>query len=100
MNSEYNDLYQLKNSKGYEFLVSLWAIQHQKIVDALRKAGKQNKEMNWRYFAGQQEGFEIAITQVDRALKEMADKGVDTIANEEAAKQVEDLMKKLKGEAS
>lgn len=78
--------------------MALWAIQHQKIVDALRKAGKQNKEMNWRYFAGQQEGFELALTQVDRAMKEMEEKGEDVVANVEAQRQVEDLLKKIKGE--
>jgi soluble cytochrome b562 len=99
MNAEYNHLYSLKNSKGYEILMALWAIQHQKIVDAMRKSGKQNKEMNWRYFAGQQEGFELAITQVDRAMKEMEEKGEDSIQNAEAAAQVEALLRKVKGEA-
>lgn len=98
MKAEYNHLYSLKNHPGYEVLMALWAIQHQKITDAMRKSGKQNKEMNWRYFAGQLEGFEIAITQMDRALKDMAEKGEDAIANEEATRQVEDLLKKIKGE--
>ena len=100
MNAEYNHLMSLRTSPGYEVLLALWAAQHQKVIDGMRKAAKQNKEMNWRYFAGQQEGFELAITQVDRALKEMAEKGEDIMANAEAEKQVEDLLKKIKGEVS
>lgn len=95
---EYNALLSLRNSQGYQVLQNLWAMQFKKIVDATRKAGKQNKELNWRYFAGQQEGFEIAITQVERAIVEMEKEDENIEANHEAQEQVEQLLKKIKGD--
>jgi repressor of nif and glnA expression len=98
MRAEYNHLYSLRNSEGYTVLLALWALQHEKIVNAMRKSGKSGKESAWRYYAGQLEGFEVAITQVERAMKDMEEKGEESLANKEAEQQVEDLLKKIKGE--
>lgn len=98
MRAEYNHLYQLKNSEGYTVLLALWALQHEKIVNAMRRAGKGGKESAWRYYAGQLEGFEVAITQVERAMKDMEEKGEDAVAHVEAQQQVEDLLKRIKGD--
>jgi hypothetical protein len=98
MRAEYNHLYNLRNSEGYTVLLALWALQHEKIVNAMRKSGKSGKESAWRYYAGQLEGFEVAITQVERAMKDMEEKGEESLANKEAEQQVEDLLKKIKGE--
>ncbi|PWT87989.1 MAG: hypothetical protein C5B54_11360 [Acidobacteria bacterium] len=100
MKAEYNHLTALKQHPGYDILMALWAFQFQKIVSAVRKAAKQNKELNWRYFAGQQEGFELAITQIERSLKEMEEKSDEAPANVEAQAQVDDLLRKIKGDVS
>jgi hypothetical protein len=42
----------------------------------------------------------LAITQLERAIQEMEKNGEDAIANVEAAKQVDDLLRKIKGEPS
>jgi hypothetical protein len=98
MTAEYNYLTALRNSQGYTVLLALWALQHEKIVQAMRKSGKSGKESAWRYYAGQLEGFEVAITQVERAMKDMEEKGEDAVANVEAQQQVEDLLKRIKGD--
>lgn len=98
MKAEYNALLQLRQSQGYGLLQGLWALQHQKIISAIRKAGKGNKETSWRYFAGQQEGFELAITQLERAIVDMEKENEDLAASTEAAQQVEELLKQVKGD--
>jgi len=95
---EYMALTQLRQSPGWQVLVALWAMQHKKIVDGMRKAGKTGRDSNWRWFAGQQEGFEIAITQLDRALGEMEAEVIEVDASQEAKTQVEELLKKIKGD--
>lgn len=98
MKSEYNILASLKAHPGWIILQALWAIQHGKVVEATRKAGKQGKESPWRWFAGQLEGFEIAITQLDRAMADMEKENEDIAPSHEAQEQVQALLEKLKGE--
>jgi hypothetical protein len=98
MTNEYQALMHLRSSPGWPVLQALWAIQHQKIVEAMRKAGKSNKELNWRYYAGQNEGFELALTQVDRALSDMEKARETAPETAEAQKQVEDLLRKVRGD--
>lgn len=98
MKAEYSALIALQNSAGWPVLQSLWALQHRKIVDAARKAGKQGKESAWRWYAGQLEGFEVAITQLDRALEDMRREDENVEASQEAQEQVDELLRKIKGE--
>ena len=98
MKSEYNALLGLKSHPGWVVLHALWAIQHRKIVEATRKAGKTGKESPWRWFAGQLAGFEICLTQLDRAIQEMEKESEDLAPAHEAQEQVEALLKKIKGE--
>lgn len=71
MTSEYAALKRLENNPDFQVLRGLWAHQLGKIVNAMRTAGKRGTESAWRYYAGQQEGFELAVTQLERALAEM-----------------------------
>jgi hypothetical protein len=98
MKTEYNSLLQLRTMAGWPILQALWAIQHTKIVEATRKAGKRNRGDIWKYYAGQLEGFEIAITQLERALQEMEKEAAEVEPSSEAKEQVEALIKKLKGD--
>lgn len=98
MTSEYTALLQLKASPGWDILQALWIKEHEKIVDAMRRAGKRGNETSWRYFAGQQEGFDLAIMQLHRALAEMESKEEDVHESVEAKQQIDELMKTLKGE--
>lgn len=98
MKSEYHALSSLKMHPGWVILQALWAIQHKKVVEATRKSGKLGKESPWRWYAGQLEGFEIAITQLDRAIQDMEKENEDLAPAHEAQEQVEALLKKIKGE--
>lgn len=80
MNADFNDLNELRSSRGYQLLLGLWAIQGQKILEASRRAARKPQESAWRFYAGQQEGFELAIGEIDRALTEMQQKSENQVA--------------------
>lgn len=96
MTAEYNHLMSLKMSEGYKVLQALWAHQHGKIVEAMRKAGKKGNETSWRYFAGQNEGFELAITQVERALEDMQKTMENENPQADPSRDIEELLNNLK----
>jgi hypothetical protein len=75
MTTDYNDLKALELSTGYLKLQALWGHEGQKILDAVKRAGKKGNETSWRYYAGQMEGFELAITHLHRALADMEKTG-------------------------
>ena len=98
MKAEYNQLKQLEGMPGYQILMGLWAIQGQKILEASRRCAKKSNEGSWRYYAGQQEGFELAITQLQRSLTDMEKDSDNLEGSKRSEKEVEELLKNLKGE--
>ena len=98
MKAEYHQLKQLENHSGYQILMTLWAIQGQKILEASRRAAKKPNESSWRYYAGQQEGFELAITQLQRSLKDMEKDSENTEATVRTNEEIEELLGKIKSE--
>lgn len=99
MKAEYNQLKQLENNTGYQILLNLWIIQGQKILEASRRAAKKPNESSWRYYAGQQEGFEFAITQLQRSLKDMEKDTENLEATVRTNEEIEELLGKIKSEA-
>jgi hypothetical protein len=95
MNTDFYDLKQLQGSRGYQKLQALWANQYARVVEGMRKAAKKNQESSWRFYAGQMEGFDLAISQLDRALMQMEKEGE---AESPATTTVEELMKEIRGE--
>lgn len=71
MNDEYAALRGLENIKGYQILQQLWIHQIAKIEESRDKAAAKGSETAWRYWAGQEKGFKLAMTAVARALAEM-----------------------------
>jgi len=93
MNSDYVDLKSLQGIRGYQKLQALWAHEGQRILDSLQKAAAKGQESAWRYYAGQMKGFDLAITQLQRAILHMEQEGeIDT----PATKTVEELLKEIK----
>jgi hypothetical protein len=97
MNTDYMDLRQLQQSRGYQKLQALWAKQYAIVVEGMRKSAKKNQESAWRFYAGQMEGFDLAISQLDRALLQMEKEGESETP---ASATVEELMKEIRGEKS
>lgn len=94
MMGEYTQLKGLQGSTAYKILQALWAHQGQGIMDAMQKAAARGSESAWRYYAGQMKGFDLAITQLDRALAQME----RDEQNKEEQKTADQLLKEIKGE--
>lgn len=71
MKNEYLALKQLEKSDGYAVLCALWMEQVTKIEKARSTAASRGSESAWRFHAGREEGFKLAMTQMDRAIKDM-----------------------------
>lgn len=69
--NEYNALASLRTHQGYAVLQALWVASGQELMKRLQTAAGKGQESAWRYYAGQVFGFEVAIGQLERALKEM-----------------------------
>lgn len=77
MREDYSALKGLENSRGYQILMELWIYQMSKIEEARDKAAKQSThkaESDWRYMAGQEKGFKLAMTALQRGIVDMEKK--------------------------
>lgn len=93
MNTDYMDLKMLHGMRGYQKLQALWAHEYVRIVDGMRKAAKKGQETNWRYYAGQMEGFDLAVTHLERALLQMEKEGE---TDSPATQSVEELLREIR----
>lgn len=98
MTGEYSALRSLQNSDGWKVLTALWAKQGLKVMEGLQKAAAKGQESAWRYYAGQMKGFDIAITQLDRALMDMEREDENRVSSEQST--VEELLKSIKKDQS
>lgn len=98
MNQDYVDLKNLAKNAGYQKLEALWMYQVSKVEEERDRAAKKGNETAWRYWAGKEAGFKLAMTAVQRALLEMEQKAVDVQEeeNDPVTKLFEEM--KLKGE--
>lgn len=71
MKSEYAALAGLETNTGFRVLEALWIHQIAKIEEARDKAAAKGNETAWRYWAGQEKGFKLAMTARQRAMVEM-----------------------------
>jgi hypothetical protein len=71
MKGEYVSLKNLLKHPGWDILGQLWMLQVTDIEKARDKAAKYGHESAWRYWAGQEKGFKLAMTAVQRAITEM-----------------------------
>lgn len=94
MKSDYIALKSLEQHNGFKVLQALWIHQLTKIEEARDSAAKRGNETAWRYWAGQEKGFKLAVTHLQVALKEMEDSG----DNEKDEGNFETLMAELRGE--
>lgn len=98
MNEDYLDLKRLENVIGYKKLQALWLHQVSDIEKARDKAAKRGSETAWRYWAGQEAGFKLAMTALDRAIQEI-EKNEENLDGEEHMNRVLDELKiKVQGE--
>lgn len=92
MTPDYMDLAELKGSRGYHKLQSLWAEHGLKIMDNFNKQSKlSGKDQSLRYYAGQWNGFDLAVGMLERALNEIQRQ----LGNAEESNRVETILSKL-----
>jgi hypothetical protein len=74
MKGEYIPLKQLSMHDGWKFLEQLWIYQVSEIEKTRDKCASKSSlkaESDWRYSAGMEKGFKLAMTALHRALAEM-----------------------------
>jgi hypothetical protein len=99
MKGDYIELKGLQSSRAYKLLQALWVQQGADILKAQSKAAKKGQESSWRFYAGQAEGFAIAINQLDSALLAMEHEGEgDQINSADEVAKLFDEIKLKQGE--
>lgn len=97
MKGEYIELKGLQHSNAYKMLQALWAHQGIDLMNTLQKKAAIGQESAWRYYAGQVKGFELAISQLDRALMRMEKDGEGSETPDTSAEDaVRELLNQLK----
>lgn len=92
MTPDYMDLAEVRGSRGYQKLQALWAEQGLKIMENLNKQSKlTGKDTSLRYYAGQWNGFDLAVGMLERALEDIQRK----LGNERESTKVDDILSKL-----
>ena len=74
MNEDYMDFKRLELVPGYQKLKALWIQQVSKIEEARDRAASRAQESAWRYAAGKEAGFKLAMTALDRAIGDIESK--------------------------
>lgn len=93
MNTDYMDLKQLQQHRGYAKLQALWAHEYAALMMSIQKAAAKNHESAWRYYAGQLKGADLMTGLLDRALIQMEKEGE---GDNPATESVTELLKELK----
>ena len=93
--ADYFNLKALKSSAGYQLLEALWIHQVTEIEDTRDKAAKKaTGESDWRYWAGQEKGFKLAMTALQRAMMQMEQEETELI--EETNPETEKILAELR----
>jgi hypothetical protein len=95
MKNEYTLLTTLENNPGFQLLQQLWVHQATEIQKERDRAAKRGSETAWRYWAGQETGFSLAVTALQRAIKQMENEN----ENIESESRVDLLLNEIRGEA-
>lgn len=94
MKSDYVALKSLDQNHGYKLLQALWIHELTKIEEARDSAARRGSETAWRYWAGQEKGFKLAVMQLARSLAHMESESDDL----EGDGKFETLMSELRGD--
>lgn len=94
MKNEFISLKSLLAHPGWAVLEAEWMAQVTKIEEARDKAAKRGSDSAWRYWAGQEFGFKLAITAAQRTLDNMAKENEAL----EGEARYESLLSEIKGE--
>lgn len=97
MNNDYLILKHLENEPGYRALQELWIHQVSEIEAARDKAASRGTESAWRYAAGKEAGFKLAMTALKRALMEIEETHKDD-QEEKPSEVIDTLLSGLRGE--
>jgi hypothetical protein len=70
---DYAAFAELKKAYGYQLLENEWLHQISEIEKKRDLAASRGTESAWRYHAGKEAGFKLAMTTLDRALTRIED---------------------------
>lgn len=84
----------LRDNPAYRDLENEWLAQVTKIEEARSKAAKTGGESAWRFHAGREEGFKLAMTALLRAIQKIESELEETPQNI-----VDKLMEEVRNEA-
>lgn len=87
-------LSQLEDHEGYKILKELWRLQITDIEQKRDSAAKRGSETAWRYWAGVEKGYKMAVVQLNASLSEMEQED----DAERAADRFKSIVQDLKGE--
>jgi hypothetical protein len=85
---------QVQDHAGYKYLEDLWRARLAEVQEKRDKAAQRGSETAWRYWAGVEKGFQLAVTLLPLTLAEM-DSEID---NEQAEDRFAAIAQELKGE--
>lgn len=94
MKAEYIALKKLEDTDGYKILHELWMMEVAKIETARDRAAARGAESHWRYHAGLEKGFKMAMTQVARAIAQMEQENYELAVDNK----VDTLLAEIRGE--
>lgn len=92
MSNEYLPLKALEDNQGYKILEALWIHQVAEIEKARDKAAQRGNDSSWRYWAGQEKGFKLAMTALARAMVQMQKED----ENVESQSRIDKLLEEIK----
>lgn len=96
VNQDYLDFKRLEAVVGYKKLEALWIHQVSEIEKSRDRAASRNSESSWRYAAGKEAGFKLAMTALQRAIADIEAKEQDVREESVVDRMMEDL--RLKGD--
>lgn len=94
MINEYAALRGILQHGGYKILEALWLEQISKIEASRDNAAKRGNESAWRYWAGQEKGFKLAMTAVHRAISDMEKEHANLEQEDKIEKMLEEIRPK------
>lgn len=91
MKAEYIALNNLVTSPDWGYLENEWLHQITNIEQARDKAAQKGNETAWRYWAGQEKGFKLAMTAARRAIAKMEEADQDLEKDSKIDKLLEEI---------
>ena len=94
MNGDIIALRELLNSDGYKILQGIWLQHTIEIEEARDRCAGRGHESAWRYWAGQEKGFKMAMMTLQKTIDDFEKENKP----DEGQTYIEELLKSVRGE--